>query len=65
MIPKDVLGANMDYVNLITIHCEINLNMKKNENYIGKESRATQDTNMMYHCLMNPLSNFGKSKVFV
>ena len=27
MIPKDVVGANMDYVNLITNHGEINLNI--------------------------------------
>ena len=57
--------ANMDYVNLLTNHSEINLNMIKiyKETYIGKESRSAQDTNMLYHCLMNSLSEVGKSKV--
>ena len=65
MIPKDVSDANMDYVNLHTNHGEINLNMITNfeETYIGKESRAAQDTNMMYHCLMDSLSKVGKYKV--
>ena len=67
MIPKDVSDANMDYVNLHTNHGEINLNMIANfeETYIGKESRAAQDTNMMYHCLMNSFSKFGKVIVSV
>ena len=51
MIPKDISDANTDYVNLITNHGEINLNVieKIEEKYIGKESRAAQDTNMLYH----------------
>ena len=39
MIPRDVSDANTDYVNLLTNHGEINLNMitKFEETYIGKE----------------------------
>ena len=56
-IPKDVSEANTDYVNLLKNKGENNINMitKFEETYIGKESRAAQDTNMMYHCLMNLL----------
>ena len=65
IILKYMSDANMDYVNLLTNHSEINLNMIKiyKETYIGKESRSAQDTNMLYHCLMNSLSEVGKSKV--
>ena len=56
-IPKDVSEANTDYVNLLKNKGENNINMitKFEETYIGKESREAQDTNMMYHCLMNLL----------
>ena len=64
MIPKDVSDANMDCVNLLTNHCEINLNMitKFEETYIGKELRSAQDKNMLYHFLMNSVSKVGKAK---
>ena len=67
MIPKDVSDMNTDYVNLITNHDEINLNMITNseEIYIGNELREAQGTNILYHCLMNSLSKFGKYKVSV
>ena len=58
MILKNVSDANTDYVNLLTNHGEINLNMitKFEETYLGKELRSAQDTNMMYHCPINSLS---------
>ena len=67
MILKDILDVNTDYVNLLTSPGEINLNMltKFEETYTRKESRAAQDTNMLYHCMMNSLSKVGKAKVSV
>ena len=67
MIPKDLSDVNTDYVKLLTNNGEINLDMIKNveETYIGKESRAAQDTNMLYRCLMDFLSKVGKAKVSV
>ena len=65
MIPKGVLYVNTDYVNLLKNHGEINLNMITNfeEKCIKKESRAAQDTNILYHCLINSFSKVGNAKV--
>ena len=64
MIPKHVSDANIDYVNLLTNHGEINLNMltKFEETCIRKELRSAQGTNMLYHCPMNRFQKFGKLK---
>ena len=65
MILKDVLDANTDNINLLTNHGEVNIDMitKSEETYIGKESRAAKDSNMLYHCLMIFISKVGKAKV--
>ena len=57
----------MDYINVLTNKSENIFNMmtKFEEKYIGKESRAAQDTNMLYRCLMDFLSKVGKAKVSV
>ena len=67
MIPKDVSDAKMDYVNLLTNHGKVDLDIitKFDKTYIRKELRAAQDTSLLYHCLMNPLSKIGKDKVSV
>ena len=67
MIPKDVSDANMDYVNLLPNQGEINLNMitKFEETYTGKKLGVAQDTNILYHCLINLLSKVGKAKVSI
>ena len=56
------MDENIDYVNLLMNHGDININMitKFDETYIRKESRAAQNTNILYHCLMNYLSKVGK-----
>ena len=65
MIMKKKLDMNMDYINVLTNKSENILNMitKFEEKYIGKESRAAQDTNVLYQCLMNSPSKVGKDKV--
>ena len=65
MILVDVSDAYTDYVYPLTNNGELSVNtMKKiEETYIGKESRSSQDTNMLYHFLMYLLSKFGKATV--
>ena len=59
------MDTNTDYVNLLTNNGEINLNIIFLETNTGKKSRSAQDTNILYHCLMNYLSKVGKAKVSV
>ena len=67
MIKKYMSDANTDYVNILTNHSEMNINMitKFEQTHIGKESRSEQDTNILYHCLINSISDVGKYKVSV
>ncbi len=52
-------------VNLITNHGELTLEQIQafEKTYIFGQSRAAQDTHMLYHCIMNSLSKAGKEKV--
>ena len=67
MILKDILDADTDYVNLLTNHDEVNLDMIKiiEQTYIRTETRAANDTNILYHCLINFLSKVGNTKLSV
>ena len=54
-------------INLINNYGEVSLEMIQNfdATYINTPTRAAQDLNMMYQCLMNSLSTEGKRKVLV
>ena len=55
------------YTNLLTNHGELGLEdvLIFEESYINTPTRAAQDTNMLYHCLIGLLSKSGRAKVMV
>lgn len=67
-VPDEIDGpieGNKKY--LVTNHGQVSLEHLRawEESYINDESRATQDTTMLYNCLMNSLSMEGRLKVQV
>ena len=57
----------MKYTNLLMNHTELDIEdkLRFEESYINTTARATQDTNMLYHCLIDSLSKAGRTKVMV
>ena len=55
------------YTNLLTNHGKLNIEdvLKFEELYINTPTRAAQDTNMLYHCLIGLLYKAGRTKVMV
>ena len=55
------------YTNLLTNHVELDLEdiLRFEKLYINSPTRAAQDTNMLYHCLISSLSKVGRTKVMV
>ena len=55
------------YTNLLTNHGELDLEdvLRFEESYINSPTRAAQETNMLYHCLIGSLSKAGRTKVMV
>ena len=55
------------YANLLTNHGEFDLKdvLRFEKSYINSPTRAAQDTNMLYHCLIGSLSRIGRTKVMV
>ena len=60
--PADPLGQEFDFLDSYgAVTLEL---LEQNElTYINKETRKTQDTSMLYKCLMTSLSTSGQSKV--
>ena len=65
-IPDDPIKTT-EYTNLLTNQGEFDLEdvLKFKESYIKTPTRAAQDTNMLYHCLIGSLSKVGRTKVIV
>ena len=65
-IPDDPITPTK-YTNLLTNHGELDIEdvLKFEESYINTPTRAAQDTNMLYHCLIGSLSKAGRTKVMV
>ena len=72
----DILGILMipdhpilptKYTNLLTNHIELDLKdvLIFDKSYINSPTRAAQDTNMLYHCLIDSSSKVGRTKVMV
>ena len=63
----DHLNNPTKYTNLLTNHGELDLEdiLNFEKSYINSPTRAAQDTNMLYHCLIGSLSKAGKTKVMV
>ena len=57
----------MKYTNLLTNQGELDLEdvLRFEKSYINSPTRAAQDTNMLYHCLIGSLSKLGRTKVMV
>ena len=57
----------MKYTNLLTNHGELDLKdvLRFEKSYINSPSRAAQDTNMLYHCMIGSLSKLCRKKVVV
>ena len=51
MISKDISYVNTDYIKLLRNHGDVKLDgiRKLEDTYIGTESKAAQDTNILYH----------------
>ena len=64
-IPTDPNNVQSTLVSLLTNHGELTLEqiVAFDETYVFNESRSAQDAHMLYHCLMNSLSQTGKDKV--
>ena len=56
--------ATTKYKNLLTNHGELDLEdvLKFKESYINTSTRAAQEKNMLYHCLIGSLSKAGRTK---
>ena len=56
-----------NYTNLLTNHNELDIEdvLRFEKSYINSPTRATEDTNMLYHCLIGSLSKVGRTKVMV
>ena len=54
-------------MNLLTNRGELDLEdvLRFEKSYINSPTRAAQDINMLYHCLIGSLSKVGKTKVMV
>ena len=55
------------YMNLLNNHGELDLEdvLRFEKSYINSPTRAAQDTNMLYHCLIISLSKVRNTKVMV
>jgi hypothetical protein len=62
---EDLVGSA--FTNLVTNHGQITLDKVRDyeKTYIATQTRAAQDTHMLFHCLMNALSEEGKSKILI
>ena len=67
MIPENPADYDTTYTNLLTNHGQISLQRIRTfeESYINTPTRAAQDTDMLYHCLMSSLSKVGRTKVMI
>ena len=65
-IPDDPITTTK-YTKLLTNHRELDLEdvLKFKESYIDTPTRAAQDTNRLYRCLIGSLSKAGRTKVMV
>ena len=66
MIPDHTILPTK-YTNLLTNYGELDLEdvLKFEKSYINSPTRAAQDTNILYHCLIGSLSKVGRTKVMV
>ena len=66
MIPDHPILA-MEYTNILTNHVELDLKdvLRFEKSYKNSPTRATQDTNMLYHFMIGSLSKVGRTKVMV
>jgi hypothetical protein len=67
-IPKDIMDfPNGEEINLIKQHGMLSLEQVQAHAraYVANESRAAQESIQLYHCLMNSLSQTGKSKIIL
>jgi len=64
-IPQDVGNPDTEYTNLLTHYGEIPLERiaQHDATYIGGNNRPSQDSVMLYKCLMSSISAQGKTKI--
>ena len=66
-VPERLGDPNSEQLNLLTNYGRIRIGdiLAYERTYIGTQSRRAQDNAMLYHCLVNSLSQAGKGKVDV
>ena len=67
LIPSDISDPYTNLVNLLTNYGQISIEQVKQHasTYMHEHNRAAQDTAMMFHCLMNSLTQEGASKIAI